>query len=75
MPERTRRTAGRVTYTRLPGDTCGDDNDVGALERLAEAIVVGEEALDLGGRRDVRQVGSDTGRVDDIVEAKLSISM
>lgn len=62
-----------MTHTRLPRDTCGDYDEVCALECPAKSIVGGKEALDLCRRGDVGQIGGNTGRVDDIIEAKLSI--
>ena len=50
-----------ASHTGLAGDSSGDDDKVRVLESGLGAIVGGEESLDLGGRRDVREVGSDLG--------------
>ena len=52
-------------------DAGWDDDDVSTGEGLFHAIVVGEVAVDLGNRRDMRQIGGDAGGVDDIVEGEV----
>lgn len=59
------------TYSRLAGNTCGNDDNVGACEGLGETIVGLEETLDLGRSVDVGEVGGDTGRVYDIKEGEM----
>ena len=59
------------THSGLPGDTSGDDNDVSTSESLLETVIGREVAHDLCGRGDVREIGSNSGGVDDIVERKL----
>lgn len=61
-----------MTHARLPRDTCGDYDEVCAFERPAKSVVRRKESLDLCRRGDVGQIGGNTGRVDDIIEAKLS---
>ena len=51
-------------HTRLTGDTGGDDDNVGVLERLSETTVSGKVAGHDRGGVDVREIGSDTGGVD-----------
>lgn len=46
----------------LSGHTSRDDDDVTVLQGLLGAVVGREEAGDLRGRSDVRQVGRDLGR-------------
>lgn len=53
------------------GNTGGDDNDVSAGESLLHAIILGEVASNLCGSGDVRDIGSNTGGVDNIVEGEL----
>jgi hypothetical protein len=60
-----------AAHAGLARNAGGNDDDVGIFERLLVTIVRAEEALDLSIARDVGQVGSDTGRVDDIVEREL----
>ena len=59
------------THSWLSWDTGGDDYDVCAGEDFLEALIWGQETLNLGGGRDVRQVGGNSWCIDDIVEAKL----
>lgn len=54
-------------HTRLTGDTGGDDDNVGTLERLSETTIGGEIASDDGGGVDVREIGSDTRSIDAVV--------
>lgn len=63
--------SGGKTYARLPGNTRGDDDNLCASKGLLEAIIGGQVTDHLGGGRDVRQIGSNTGSVDDIEEAQL----
>ena len=65
----------RTTYSRLPRHTSGDDDDVGTGEDLGQTVIRGKVADDLGGGRDVGQICCDTGRVDNIVQTKLSQKM
>jgi len=58
-------------HARLAGNTGGDDDDVGILEGSLGALVGGQEAAHFRVGRDVRQIGRDTGGVDDIVEREL----
>jgi hypothetical protein len=60
------------THSRLAGYTCGDDNDLSACQRLRETVILREIAIDLCWGRDVREIGGDTGSVDDIVKAQLA---
>lgn len=53
------------------GDTGRDDNDVSARESLLHAIVLGKVASDLCGSGNVRDIGSNTRGVDNIVEGEL----
>jgi hypothetical protein len=46
-------------HTRLPGDTSGDDDNVGIFQSPLGTIVSGQETSDLGRRGDVGQVRSD----------------
>ena len=46
-------------------------HNIGPGERLLQAVVGGQEAVDAGDGGDVREVGSDAGGVDDIVEAEV----
>jgi len=59
------------TYTRLPRNTSRDNDDLGPLKSLGEAIVRREEALNLRGGGDVGKICSNSGCVDDIVQAQL----
>ena len=59
------------TYSWLSWDTSGDNNNVCASEDLLEALVGREVSLDPRGRRDVREIGRDAGRVHDIIESEL----
>lgn len=59
------------TYAGLARNAGGDDNNIRALEHLLEAVVGREVSHDLGGRGDMRQVRSNTGRVHDIEQPEL----
>lgn len=61
-------------HAGLTGDTGGDNDNVGVLERLSEATVGGEVAGDHRGGVDVRQVGGDTGGVDAVRRRQESAS-
>lgn len=60
------------SHAGLAWDASGDDDDVGASEGLLEAVIRGEVARDFRGGRNVRDIGRDTGGVDDIEQAELS---
>lgn len=59
----------RLLLTR---DTSGDDDHVGTGEGVLHAIVLRKETLNLCGRGNVREIGSNTGSVDNIVERELA---
>ena len=59
------------TYTRLSGDTSRNYDNFDTGEGFCETIIIREETLDLGGGCDVREIRSDTGGSNDIVEAQL----
>jgi hypothetical protein len=59
-------------HAGLAGNTSGDDDNVGTGKGLLGTVVGGEEALNGSGGVDVREVGSNTLGVDDIVERELS---
>ena len=59
------------THSRLPGHASRNNNNIGTLQGLCEAVIGRQVAFNLGGRGDVREIGSDTGGVDDIEEAEL----
>lgn len=46
-------------HSWLPGDTGRDDDNVGALQGTLGTVVGGQEALDLGRRGNVGQIGCD----------------
>lgn len=48
-----------------------DDDDIGAGESVLQAVILGQEASELGHRGDVGEIGRDAGGVDDIVESEL----
>ena len=54
-----------------PQRTGGDDDELAAAQRVEQLRLAGV-ALDLGGARDVREVGRDARRVGDIKEAELA---
>ena len=64
--ERTNERASKLTHTRFPRHTSGDNDDLSAREGLLETIIGGEVPLDFGGSGDMREVGGDAGGVDDI---------
>ena len=59
------------THSWLARHASGDYDDIGTLEDLRKTFIWGKIAFDLGGRCDVREVGSDTRCIDDIKEAEL----
>lgn len=58
-------------HSRLTGDTGGDDDNVGVLERLSKATIGRKVASHDGGGVDVRKIGSNTDSVDDIVKSEV----
>ena len=60
------------TYSRLAWNPGRDDNDVGAGQGLLETFIRRKVTHDLGWSCNVGQVGSDTRRVHNIIEAQLS---
>lgn len=60
-------------YTGFARDTSGNHNNIGTCQGLGETVVVGEVSLDLGIRRDMRKIRSNTGSVDDIVQTELHV--
>lgn len=58
-------------HARLPGNTSRDDNNIGASKSVLQAVILGQVTGDFSDGGDVREIGSDTGGVDDIVESKL----
>jgi len=58
-------------HAGLARDAGGDDDDVGAGEGVLQAVVFGEETVDLGDGGDVGEISGDAGRVDDIVEGEV----
>lgn len=58
-------------HARLARHTGGNDNDVRTLQRLFQATVGGQVALDNRGGVDVGDVRCDAGRIDDIVQCQL----
>lgn len=65
------RTRAWVTHPWLARYTSWDHDYVCAGESLLETVIGREVAHDFCGRGDVREIGSDSGGVDDIVERKL----
>jgi len=67
------------THTRLPRDTCRDDDDICSCEGLFQSLVAlllgisrrREEPLDFGRGCDVGEIDCNTGCIDDIIEGKL----
>jgi hypothetical protein len=59
------------THSRLPGHTSRNNNNICTLQGLCEAVIGRQIALNLGGRSDVREIGSDTGGVDNIEKTEL----
>jgi hypothetical protein len=53
-------------HAGLPGDTGGDDDNVGSFESTLGAVVRGKEARDLSRGRDVGEVGGDLERLVDV---------
>jgi hypothetical protein len=60
------------TYSWLSWDTGGNNDNIGTSESLGQSIIRGKVSDYLGRGRDVGQICSDTGRVDDIVQTELS---
>ena len=60
-------------YTGFARDTSRNHNNIGTCKGFCETVVVGEVSLDFGVRRDVRQIRSNTGSVDDIVQTELHV--
>lgn len=60
-----------ATYSRLPGDTSWDNNNICARQHLLQAVIWGKVADDLCWGRDVGQICRDSGSVDDIVQPQL----
>ena len=56
---------------RPTGNTSRDDNDVSTGQGLGETVISREETVNGGDGRDVREIGGDTGSVDDIVEREV----
>ena len=69
------------TNTRLPWDTCRNDDDICSCEGLLQSHVGlfgvfwrREEPFDFGRGRDVGEIDCNTGCIDDIIEGKLNAS-
>lgn len=57
---------------RLTWNSSRNDNNVRALEGLLDTLTaIGKVAIDGGNRRNVREIGGDTGSVHDIVEREV----
>ncbi len=59
------------THSWLAGHASRNYDDISTLKGLCKTLIWGKVAFDLGRRCDVREVGRDTGCIDDIKEAKL----
>lgn len=59
------------THPRLPGNASRNDDNIGTLQGLCEAVISRQIALNLSGSSDVREIGSDTGGVDNIEKTEL----
>lgn len=58
-------------HARLSWDTSWDDNNVGTSKRVLETIVLWKMASDLALSADMAQVGSNTWRVDHIIQREV----
>jgi hypothetical protein len=61
------------TYIRFPWDASRNQNDVGTLENLLESVVRGQVTFDFGRCSDVREIGSHTRSVNNIVQPQLNL--
>jgi hypothetical protein len=65
------RKSGHGTHSWLSGHASRDDDNVCTAKSLGKTIIWREVALDLGWSGDVREIGGNTWRVDDIIQAEL----
>jgi hypothetical protein len=59
------------THSWFAGHASRDNDNVSILQSLGKTIIRRQVTLNLGRSCDVREVGRNAGRVDDIIEAKL----
>lgn len=59
-------------HAGLSGDTGGDEDELGTLEGISNAVVLGKVALDGGVGGDVRNISSNTRGSSEIVESEVS---
>jgi hypothetical protein len=65
------RESGHSTHPWFSGHTGGDNDNVRTPKSLSKTITRREVALDFGRGGDMREVGGNTWRVDDIIQAEL----